>query len=195
MKQGALLLSIVLLLGMSTVAVADVVITQTSTMETMGMGGSNIDMTLSIKGDKHYGKIVTAANMPGMPGGGQSMETVTITRLDQGVSWVLNGMSNSYSETNLTELKAETQAQQADMAKMAESADAYEWDVKVDRLGDSDISGFACQGIKGVATGVKKSNPDEKSRITYEAWFGRDLPGQDEIQAHLTNSWRSRGTM
>jgi hypothetical protein len=187
MKRVLMTIAVVTALLATAPGFADVVIDMSMHMEMMGM---TMDMTgvSKIKGEMSYTSM-KPKDEAGMPGGA-AVGGTNIMRLDKGVMWMLVPATKQYQEYKLADMKAEAGA----AAKEAEAAGAdepdmwgkdYDWTVELTDLGESEIAGFACQGVKAIATGVSKKTPTEKSRITQEIWIGKDLPGTDELLAHF----------
>ena len=182
MRKRILAIAIMLLDMLSSAAFADVVVTQKMTVESMGMGASEMTITQKIKGDKDYSQVLSKSS-GAMGAAGESMENVMINRLDKGVMWVLSPASKTYKEMKFSELKAMADAMRQDTS--VAGAGEFTWTVNITDLGEATISGFACRGLKGIATGVSKKNPSEKSRLVYEMWVGKGITGGDELMKHF----------
>lgn len=184
MRRYILAIGITLLAMLSSVAFADVVVTQKMIVQSMGMGASEMTITQKIKGDKDYSQVLSKSS-GAMGAAGESMENVMINRLDKGVMWVLSPTSKTYKEMKFGELKAMTEAMKQDTSAAAEGAGEFTWTVNITDLGEATINGFACRGLKGIATGVSKKVPSEKSRLVYEMWVGKGIAGGDELMKHF----------
>ena len=185
MRKKILAIAITLLAMLSSVAFADVVVTQKMTVQSMGMGASEMTITQKIKGDRDYSQVLSKTSGAMGAAAGESMENVMINRLDKGVMWVLSPASKTYKEMKFGELKAMTEAMQQDTSAATEGAGEFAWTVNITDLGEATINGFACRGLKGIATGVSKKVPSEKSRLVYEMWVGKGIAGGDELLKHF----------
>ncbi|MCP4570552.1 MAG: DUF4412 domain-containing protein [FCB group bacterium] len=186
MKYAILMLAFACLFGLSSVIQADIVLTQKSSIVTMGMGTSMISTTMKIKGDMNYTQMLTTpGTMAGMPGGGESqeMENIIINRLDKGVMWILTPQAKLYNEMKFEELKAITAG--ATQESSPDEADKYEWLFDVDNPTEATINEYKCKGLRSVATGVSKTDETDRIRITYELWMGQNLPGGKELANHF----------
>lgn len=161
---------------------ADVLIKQSTTIETIGMPPADISAEIKIKGDKSYIKSKGDAPKMGIPSGAMGKDLNIITRLDKGILWNLNSAGKSYTVENLEDMKAALENPEAAIALT--TPEKYDWTMNVTEMGEATINGLKCTGLKGIVTGLSIKNLTEKSRITYEIWVGSDIPGKDEIQAH-----------
>lgn len=181
MQRIAVLTAVVCLIGLTISVRADVVITQKSSIQTMGMGTSIITSTQQIKGDRDHTRMLT--RMGGMTalsaGGGQEMENIMINRLDKGVMWILTPQAKLFNEIEFAQLKTRTTGLPPEVD--ADEVGKYNWNFEISDPEESTINGFKCRGIKGVAVGISKEDTGQKTRIIYELWVGTDLPGGDEI--------------
>lgn len=188
MKRLNMLFSLALVLCFSLALQADVIIKHRSSVETGGgMMSMDVDGTEYIKIDKSYmgGKVTMKGGMAAMMSGMAPTEFVQITRLDKGVMWELNAKSKSYTETNLKSMKE--MVGKTSGSGMGDDVDQseYEWSVEVTASGSkTDINGFKCKNVKGIANGVHKEDPEDKVRLTYAYWYTDDTPGYDELVNH-----------
>jgi hypothetical protein len=183
-----MLFSLSLVLCLSLALQADVIIKHRSSIETGGgMMSMDVDGTEYIKTDMSYmgGKVTMKGGMAAMMAGMAPTEFVQITRLDKGVMWELNAKSKSYTETDLKSMKE--MVTKTSGSGMGDDIDQskYEWNVEVTASGSkTDINGFKCKNVKGIANGVHKEDPEDKVRLTYEYWYADDTPGYDELVNH-----------
>jgi len=183
MKKLVAWLTLPLLVAIAAPISADLIITNTATLETMGLGGTEMVITQKIKGDMDYTSVTTTGK--GMLAGtAQAGENVIINRLDKGVMWILSPATNTYIEYPLATLKAMAEAGAAEAAADSTADQEYAWTITIDTLPESTINGFTCIGIKGVAEGISLKSPGERTRMTYEVWVGKNLPGNDELMKH-----------
>ena len=176
MKKNVVPGMIAFLLGMFAAAQADVTLTQKSLLLTVGLGQSEVVTTEKIKGEMDYTRMVTKT------ASGRDIENITIYRLDKGLMWILTPNIKIYNEIRFDELKGIAETPSGD--SMAIPDDKYDWRLDISDTRDSIINGYKCRGVEGVAVGLAREKPTEKTRIVYEVWVSDDLTGGDELVAH-----------
>ncbi|NMC42280.1 MAG: hypothetical protein GYA46_00025 [candidate division Zixibacteria bacterium] len=183
MKKLVAWLSLPFALVIAASVSADMIVTSTATLETMGLGGTDMVITQKIKGDLGYFSVAT--NGKGiMAGAAQAGENIIINRLDKKVMWILSPATKTYLEYPLSTLKAMAEAGAAEAAADSTADPEYTWSITIDTLPETTINGFTCTGIKGVAEGLSVASPGERTRMIYEVWVGKNLPGNDELINH-----------
>lgn len=162
---------------------ADITVTQSMTIETMGMGSSETIIISKTKGDKDCTQMSAKSNsIMGMSA--DQTENTVINRLDKGITWIVNPQSKTYREMKFADMKTTLEGAAGTAGNPGEGETEYTWTVTVDDLGSKAVNGYQSKGIRGIAVGVSKKNPAEKTRMTYEIWFGQDLPGGTELMQH-----------
>jgi len=168
---------VVLFFIMTGLVTADVTVNQVSTVKTMGQSVAK-EGTIKIKGDKSImessGKDGATA-MPGM----QALDFTVITDLDQGVIYTIDPNNKVYRETTAEEMKA------VNMPPSEPEGDTFTWEVSVDDLGEQNIAGYNAVGLRGIAVGTGIEDPGQKTRITYEIWAAKGVPGENEMMDHF----------
>lgn len=183
MRRLVAILTLLLVAGMASLTLADMVLTHKAVIETMGLGGTEMTVTQKIKGEMDYAS-VSRTGMGVMAGAGPAVENIIINRMDKGVMWVLDPAAKTYLEYPLATLKAMVDANKGSLPEDSTADHEYTWTITIDTLAESAINGFTCTGIKGVAEGISSDSAGEKTRITYEVWVGKDLPGNAELVKH-----------
>jgi hypothetical protein len=180
MKKRVAMLIVVLVAVASSPVLADMILTQKTVMEAMGMGGTEMVTTQKIKGQMDYMSVTMTG--AGMMAAAPATQSIVINRMDKGVIWMLNPATKTYTEFPHATLKAMAGAAMAERDSLP--GQESNWTVTVDTLAESTINGYACTGIKGVAEGAAADEPGKKTRITFEVWVSKNLPGSDELIKH-----------
>jgi len=184
MKRISVILTLAFVVCFTANIFADVIVTQSMTIETMGMGSSETTIVSKTKGDKDCTQMSAKSNsIMGMPAG--QTENIIINRLDKGVSWVIHPQTKTYQEIKFSDIKKSLGSITEASSKSGEGDAEYTWTVTVEDLGSKAINGYNAKGIRGTAIGVSKKNPTEKTRVIYEIWFGQNLPGGTELIQHF----------
>ncbi|MDD4051065.1 MAG: hypothetical protein PHR28_04080 [candidate division Zixibacteria bacterium] len=183
MKKLVAMLTLSFVLAIASSVSADIILSHTAVIDAMGMGGTEMVVTQKIKGEMDHTS-VTSTGKGMMAGATQTAENIIISRMDKGVMWVLNPATKTYIEYPLATMKAMADAGEAQAESDSTADQEYNWTITIDTLAESTINGFACKGIKGVAEGVSLNPPGDRTRMTYEVWVGKDLPGNDELTKH-----------
>lgn len=185
MKKLSFILIAALIVGLTSIAGADVIIKQKMHMESGGMMNIDMDGTQYVKSDRSCNKGVNkiSGGIMAMVGGEKTMEFQHITRLDKKMMWDVDMESKTYTETMLQSLER-TMSQGAMPGGIPDKDDPtdFVWTVEVEKSDEKiDINGFECKKITGKANGVHENDPDRKMRITYEYWYAKDVPAMDEL--------------
>ncbi|MCK5127280.1 MAG: hypothetical protein KAR42_13580 [candidate division Zixibacteria bacterium] len=176
MKYLLVLITILLCLG--SYLCADVTVTSESTINTMGMsmGGGTVKTYLS--GEKmrmeNTAEITPAIQL--------SMNTpaksFTITRLDKGVSWLIYDIDSSYAETSVSDTKERMDEAKSAMPQNNLDSLKTAWEITSNRLRDSTINDFECQGMTVTGELIIKGM---QQIFDYTFWVTENFPGYDEI--------------
>jgi len=191
----------VMVVGLATIAGADVIVKQHTSSDMMGMMKMSVDCTEYVKGDKscNMSKIKMIGGMAAMMGDAGGMESREITRIDKVVKWNLDTKSSTYTEMTMAEIDEmlgsdESYEEGGPGMGMGDEAD-YDWTVEVTTDDNEvDINGFMCKKITGKASGVGIKNPDEKMELTFEYWYSQNVPGIDELNSYYEAIPEATGT-
>lgn len=189
MKKCMSILVMIITIGLVSLASADVTIKHKTVTEALGANVIS-NSAQYIKGDKSKNITETISKMPANPmmgGGGKMTDTdINITRLDKGVNWQINENEMTYIETSLDKPvhdESENTPHKGEKPDFMNS-DKFEWKMKVTDIKDTEtISGYKCKGIKGVATGTHKLEPEKKMRMSFTYWYSSDLSGYSELKS------------
>ena len=189
MKNEVIFFAILLVVGIN-FALADVEVRFKSNAEMGNIITMQMECLDNVKGDKNYSSVTTTieGGMMAMLGKGKPMESVNITRLDRGLFWEVIPEKREYKEMTTEELKAkiaEGESENQEETDAGIDEEEYTWSVEIQVLpGTQNIGGFECKGIRGTATGVKKTDPADTVFVTNEQWLSDEVPGRSEMEAY-----------
>ena len=183
---------IALMLSLAVLAQADVVVKQKSSFSMAGVMDMEMNGTEYVKADRNATEtstMMTGGMMAMFSDSAKEMLSTQITRLDKRVMWNVNVDDSTYSEMSFDRFKetaseepsGEQDEEEAE-ADMLGDPDQYDWTAQVTSSDKpEDINGFKCKNIITTATGVSKTNPDDKAQIVFEYWYSKDVEGYDEL--------------
>lgn len=122
--------------------------------------------------------------------GGKAVESSVITRIDRDSIWTVDHKKKTYSAMSFAELREQIKKGMAQLDEAqgeeepADTAgqDMYEWTLE-DKSDENPrtIGGWVCRNAHVVATGVNKSDANDKVIITVDMWNSEEVPGAAEI--------------
>jgi len=191
MKKYVFLVVVPMMFVFSNTASADVVIKSKTTMgQMLGIGSSESETSVYIKGDKNRTETTTSFKSQLLQMGKQDMtsRTTEIFRLDKEVKWELNHEDKSYREIYLKSLKRMAGDYKGHEASPAaplsdDQAEDYVWTVDVEISEDAEaVNGFKSSKAVINAVGVKKDDISDSMFVTSKMWKSDELPNIEEIE-------------
>jgi hypothetical protein len=201
MFSKTILLTVVLLIGLTLTAAADLTVKTKMTMDIYQAGTSETMRTDYIRSDRSYGEAIMKpiSGMMAMMGS-REMKTADITRIDKSLMWMLDPDKKQYHVTEFATFKEmfDSAPKKGGMAASAignnTNPSEYEWNVEMVESGQKGkIGKYDCTGVVAIATGVNKKDAEDKIHIRYEQWFSEDAPGYDQFMEYQKNYAKALG--
>ncbi|MBN2227741.1 MAG: hypothetical protein JW763_10300 [candidate division Zixibacteria bacterium] len=181
MKLARITLMVLMILGLATIAGADVVVKSKITTNILAAGSTEVSHTEYMKTDRSYGESTTkmTGGMMAMMGN-KEQQSIDITRLDKELIWTLNPEQKSYREMTFEQLKAAfaNKPKTGTAAMGGGDPEKYAWEIKVDEMPAGEkVGGYACNGMIATAKGIGKDDPEDVVVVTYKMWYSDKFPG------------------